>query len=174
MIKTQEGKMSNKMVLDALTRGMMGEMDSITTYEEAAARSQGAVREFFAQRAEEEKSHYNWLLDFYRNISLGETLSQGAESREMNLPEFHPEVTDEFLKSVGENQFLTSVIASAILLEFDAMKNYRHQAEHVHLPAIQKLFDNLSRWEQDHYDILVEIQAGSRKYWFDSWSLAPL
>ena len=174
VIKVGRWRMSHKAVLEALTRGMMGEMDSITTYEEAAARSHGEVRDFFAQRAEEEKRHYNWLLEYYRALSLGETEITGPAVEAVDLPEFRPLITPDFLKAVGESQYLLAVIASAILLEFDAMKNYRHQSEHTGDSSVKQLFDRLSVWEQDHYDILVEIQAGSREFWFDSWSAEPL
>jgi len=166
--------MSNKMMMETLARGMMGEMDSITTYEEAAAKSQGEVREFFALRAEEEKLHYNWLLEYFRNLSSGEESPGSFKERSISLPGFRPAVTQDFLKTIGESQYLSAAIASAILLEFDAMKNYRHRSEQTELPAIKKLFAELSVWEQEHYDILVEIQAGSRKYWFDSWRFEPL
>jgi len=171
----QEGtEMAEESTLDALARGMMGEMDSITTYEEAAARCEGEVKEFFLRRAREEKNHYNWLLEYYRALSTGALLPGTAAGRGESLPEFRPRVTPELLKAVGGSPFLSATVSSAVLLELDAMKNYRHRAEKADRPEVKALFDELSRWEQDHYDILVEIQAGSRAYWFDSLDFQPL
>jgi len=49
---------------DALLMGLKNEMDSVTVYADAADRTIGEVSGFFKTRSDEEKRHYNWLLEY--------------------------------------------------------------------------------------------------------------
>lgn len=61
--------MKEKM-LQSIKKAMQGEKDSVTLYENAAARSQEPeVKDFFDTRAQEERRHFNYLLTYYQEIS---------------------------------------------------------------------------------------------------------
>ena len=165
--------MSRETMLEALAGGLRGEMDSVTVYSEAAGRCHGDVKDFFLERMEEEKQHYNWLLDYYQQLTLGELPVEDRRGEHDSVPESSPIITGEFLKRIGENQYLTTAIATAVLLEFTAMEHYRKAADEAEDPRVAELFGELARWESEHYDAMLKIQEESRKYWFDAQSFAP-
>ncbi len=165
--------MEEQSLLDALAEGIRGELDSVTVYEEAATRSDGEVRAFFFERAEEEKQHYNWLLDYYQQISLGETPIGRPASRGEGPVEEDSLLTKEFLKQIGEKQYLSTAISTALLLEYNAMTHYKRSAETAQEPSVKELFEELFQWETDHYDALLKIQSESRQYWFDIQKFEP-
>jgi rubrerythrin len=165
--------MAEENLLGTLAEGIKGEMDGITVYQEAADRSEGEVREFFLERAAEEKMHYNWLLDYYQQVSLGKTPLGSPASRGKSPEKVNFLFTKDFLKQIGETQYLTTAIATALNLEYNAVVHYREKAKTMEDPTIRELYEELSVWEGEHYDTLLKIQEESRQYWFDSQRFEP-
>ncbi|HTX72380.1 MAG TPA: ferritin family protein [Rectinemataceae bacterium] len=163
--------MSNESILSAIKTGMKGEYDSVTTYESAAGSSEGEVREFFQDRAEEEKRHYNWLLTYYNEVSAGKTpdrdLVQDA------APATSPIITAEFLKRVGTSKHLTAAIATGVLLEATSIRHYQKCAAESLSPALRYFYEKLAKWEERHYQDLVRIQEESERYFWDANNWQP-
>ena len=62
--------MKNKEMITALKNAMRGEMDSINIYQNALANAKDEeVIRFFNNMVEEERRHYNYLLEYYQTIA---------------------------------------------------------------------------------------------------------
>jgi rubrerythrin len=160
-------------LMDAIKSGLRGEMDSVTVYTDAAERSKGDIAKFFSELADEEKRHYNWLLQYYRELSGGLSPQTNLASGLASAKGHSPIVTEAFVKRIGENQHLTTAIASAVLLELNAVKHYTSSAEKASVPVLKEFFKVLAAWEQKHYEDLLKIQDESRSAWFDAQRFEP-
>jgi len=162
----------SEVLIEALKKGIKGEMDSITLYQEAANRSQHAdVKEFFLEMAEEEKNHYNWLVSYYKKLHDG--LSPASLKNIAQMTERSPIITDEIVKRIAESQYVTTALASAVLLEATALRFYADSAEKTIYPELQSFFSMLSEWERKHYNNLIAMQEQTERFWFDLQRFEP-
>ncbi|MGO8695907.1 MAG: ferritin family protein [Rectinemataceae bacterium] len=163
--------MTNEHILAAIKTGMKGEYDSVTVYENAASFAEGELRDFFLERADEEKRHYNWLLSYHKEVSTGndpeKDLIQGEE------PAKSPIITEEFLKRIGSSKQLSAAIASAILLEATSVRHYGKCAEESLHPVLKYFYEKLAAWEDRHYHDLLRIQEESERYFWDANNWRP-
>ncbi len=152
---------------------MQGEMDSVTLYQSAANHSNDPeVKDFFMQRREEERRHYNYLLDYYQEISndlqpsdLTNTIK--AENLSNNI------FSAAFVKRIGEDQALFSAISTALLLEKDAIEHYRKCQQETDILTLKSFYEILVKWEMKHYDDLLEIQKEAEQYYWQINSFEP-
>ncbi len=167
--------MANEHILAAIKVGMRGEIDSATVYESAAETAEREkapeVRDFFLERAEEEKKHYNWLLAYYKEISGGG--QPGADLSAGSAAGGSPIITQEFLRRVGQNRQLSAALSSAILLEATAVKHYMNCAEEAVQAPLRAFYESLSAWEDKHYHDLISIQEESERYFWDANNWKP-
>lgn len=166
--------MNNKEELLALLKkAMQGEMDSITLYQDAADHSTDEeVKGFFIERRDEEKQHYNFLLTHYKQLSEGEELVDFKGEFDA-LGERHPIISDEFMKRIGEDQYLFSAISTALLLEKNAIDHYRESANMTKSNTLGKFFAFMEEWEKRHYDDLVEVQKQAEGFYWDTNKFEP-
>jgi len=165
--------MKDDSLLKAVRNGLKSELDSVTVYTDAASKAEGAVAEFFHERVEEEKLHYNWLLQYYDQLS-GEKIPEENLAAEISkIKGRSPLVTQEFLRRVGESQYLVTAVASAVLLEVEAIRRYRESAQETSVPELKSFFTVLADWEERHYEDLLMIQDESEQYWFDDQRFKP-
>ncbi len=165
--------MDNSGLLDALKKGLKGELDSVTVYTEAATRATGEVSAFFKERAEEEKRHYNWLLTYYKDTLQGKLPNYNITSEVYAMDQKSDIMTPQFLKRLGENQHLVTAISTATLLEFTAMGFYRSAADGAPNEKLREFFLMLSRWEEGHYNEFLRLQDETTQYWFDVQRFEP-
>jgi rubrerythrin len=163
--------MANEHILEAIKIGMKGEYDSVTVYENAASSAEAEARDFFLERAEEEKRHYNWLLTYYKEISAGKEPEKDLIQDEG--PTKSPIITQDFLKRIGSSKQLSAAIASAILLEATAVRHYQKCAEESLHPALTYFYEKLSAWEDRHYHDLLGIQEESERHFWDANNWQP-
>jgi rubrerythrin len=160
-------------LVSAIKGGMKGELDSITVYEEAASHADGEVGAFFLERADEEKRHYNWLLSYYNDISVGRKPEKNL-AEDQPLPEGRsPLIGEAFLRRVGESRQLSAAISSAILLEFQAIAYYRAKAACAVSPALKSFFGRLVEWEECHYHDLLHVQEESERFYWNAARWEP-
>lgn len=165
--------MSKKLMMEAVAEGIKGELDGITVYEAAASRSEGDVKDFFLDRAAEEKMHYNWLTSYYRQL-LNSDEDKSADIMPGVLPDKpSPIITEEFLERVGTDRFISAAVSSAVLLELNAIKHYTKNAEETKELKLKKLFTELASWETEHYEMLLKIQEDARQFWYNAQSFEP-
>ena len=166
--------MDNDRILEALKQGMKGERDSVTVYAEAALHAEGEVKAFFLERAEEERVHFNKLLEFHRGMAKNR-LADGnvqplAPANTAAQPSF---VGEDFLRRVAESRWLSAAVSSAVLLELGAIRHYRAAAELSSADVIRELFTTLADWEDGHYRELLRLQEESTRLWFDAQHFEP-
>lgn len=160
-------------LLASLKKAMQGEMDSVTLYKNAAAHSADPeVKDFFIARGEEEKHHYNYLLKYYQEIS--NDMQPSDMSGELKaFKDMNPIFSGNFLKRIGEDQYLFSAISTALLLEKDAIDHYRKCSEETDNLTLKSFYNLLVTWEQVHYDDLLVIQKESETYYWELNNFEP-
>ncbi len=160
--------MEKKKILDALKKGMKGEMDSINLYQQAAdnAEEGGEVEDFFEERIDEEKTHYNYLLKYYKAIKNDKSIKDISKEFPSVEEEKSPIISDEFYKRIGEKQYLFSAISTAALLELESIKHYEKWASLSEEKELKDFYQKLADWERQHYEDVLEIEKEAEKeYW---------
>ena len=153
-------------VLAAVKGGMKGELDSVTVYEDAARASQGDVKEFFLERAAEEKKHFNYLLDYYRTKTINLTPERDAAA-EIGRGWRSAIIGETFLKQVASSRQLSAAVAAAVHLEADAIRHYRDWAARAQSPELKSLLGTLVEWEEQHYSDLILLEEEMQRYYFE-------
>jgi|MTBAKSStandDraft_2_1061841.scaffolds.fasta_scaffold02121_12 rubrerythrin len=149
-----------------LKDGMLGEMDSVVLYESASQKADGEVKAFFVQRAEEEKTHYNYLLALYRQIDGGEAPAPQDIIHEGHEVPSGTVVSPEFVRRIGKDQILFSAMSTAALLELRSIEFYRKKKEQASDKALREFFATMEEWEKEHYETVMKIQEeAEHHYW---------
>ncbi len=162
----------NQELINVIKMGMIGELDSITLYQKAYDQSEGEVKAFFKDRIDEEKRHYNYLLQFYQELSKEQSISNLAKELEHDQVS-SPMISSDFIKRIASDQILFSSISTAILLEKNAIDFYSKSADLITQPEIKSFYRVLVRWEKQHYDDLLEIQKEAELIFWDENRFQP-
>lgn len=162
----------NQELLKVIKMGMVGELDSITLYQKAYDQSEGEVKAFFKDRIDEEKRHYNYLLQFHQELSKDQSISDLAKELEKDQAS-SPMISADFIKRIATNQILFSSISTALLLEKNAIDFYSKSADQIDQPEIKSFYKVLVRWEKQHYDDLVDIQKEAEIVFWDENQFQP-
>lgn len=148
-------------------------MDSVTVYSEAAERAAGEVAQFFLERAEEEKRHYNWLLEYYKKVMGGTTPDYNLAADVFGMEVQSPLIIKTFIQRLAEKQYLVTAIATATLLESTAIAFYRSASDSAPTKALANFFTALMKWEEKHYTELLAIQDDLSSIWFEKQQFEP-
>lgn len=160
-------------LLDSLKKAMKGEMDSVTLYNSAAEHSPDPeVKAFFHQRKEEERQHYNYLLQYYQEISNDLQPSDLLNSIDAKLGN-NPIFSADFMRRIGADQILFSAISTALLLEKDSIEHYRNAMNATENLTLKSFFDLMVKWESKHYDDLLVIQKDAEVYYWQINQFEP-
>lgn len=154
-------------LLNSIKKAMQGEKDSVTLYENAAAHSQDEeVKAFFTSRRNEERLHYNYLLKYFQEIS-GDLQPSECDLLSTLGEATHPIFSENFIRRIGEDQYLFSAISTALLLEKDAFEYYRKCSEETDIKNLSSFFETLEKWEMKHYDELLQIQKAAEQFYWE-------
>ncbi len=160
-------------LLETIKKAMKGEMDGITLYQNAATHAtEPQIKEFFQSRADEEKAHYGFLMQYYQEITNDfqpSDLSPILGEQKV----FSPIISDDFVRRIGSDQILFSAISTAILLEKDAIDHYTKCAQETNLATLKAFYGLLVEWEQTHYEDLLSIQKDAEVYWWQINQFEP-
>lgn len=160
-------------LITSLKKAMQGEMDSVTLYQNAAAHANdNEVKQFFLSRKEEERLHYNYLLQYYQEISNDIQPTDLSQTVKDSMVD-HPIISDNFLRRIGEDQVLFSAISTALLLEKDAITHYRKSMEEAENLTLKSFYELMIRWESKHYDDLLAVQKDSEQYYWQINQFEP-
>jgi rubrerythrin len=111
--------------------------------------------------ADEERRHYNYLLEYYKQITNNEEIKIIDTEDTENLI-----FTDNFLHRIGSNQMLFSAISVATLLEKNAFEFYQRSADQADNAILKEFFNKMVTWEKRHYEDLIKIADTAEKtYW---------
>jgi rubrerythrin len=160
-------------LIASIKKAMQGEMDSVNLYQNAADKSSDTeVKDFFLQRREEERLHYNYLLDYYQQLTNDiQPDDISAKLKQENLEKSI--FSDSFVRRIGEDQALFSAISTALLLEKDAIDHYRKCEQETDILTLKSFFRLLTQWEMKHYEELAEIQKASERYYWEANNFEP-
>jgi rubrerythrin len=160
-------------LLASLKKAMQGEMDSVNLYQNAADHSSDPeVKDFFVSRKEEERMHYNYLLDYYQQIT--NDLQPNDVNEDMKIENLNDSIFSEsFIKRIGEDQALFSAISTAMLLEKDAIDHYRKCEKDTEIMSLKSFFGLLVKWEMKHYEDLAAIQQEAERYYWQINNFEP-
>ena len=160
-------------LLRSLKKAMQGEMDSVNIYQQAADHSSDPeVKDFFHTRREEERLHYNYLLDYYQQISSDlqpDDIASKVKAENLKKSIFSP----AFIKRIGEDQVLFSAISTALLLEKDAIDHYRKCEQETDITTLKDFFALLVKWETKHYEELAGIQKEAEHFYWEINDFEP-
>ncbi len=160
-------------LLIAIKKAMQGEMNSVTLYLNAATHSDNPeVKDFFESRCDEERKHYNYLLQYYKEISR-DLPPTDLQLQQMAPRGTHPIFSDEFIKRIGADQYLYSAVSTALLLEKDAFEHYHKSAQEADNITLVAFFSILEKWEMQHYDELLSIQKEAEQYYWQQNDFEP-
>jgi rubrerythrin len=160
-------------LIASIKKAMQGEMDSVNLYQNAADKSSDTeVKDFFLQRREEERLHYNYLLDYYQQLTNDiQPDDISAKLKQENLEKSI--FSDSFVRRIGEDQALFSAISTALLLEKDAIDHYRKCEQETDILTLKSFFRLLTQWEMKHYEELADIQKASERYYWEANNFEP-
>ncbi len=160
-------------LLDSIKKAMQGEKDSIVLYKSAADNTTDMdVMRFFLERADEERQHYNYLLHYYKEIT-NDALPSDFYPEIKTADAYHPTISDEFVKRIGENQVLFSAISTAVLLEKNAIDHYRNSIKLTDNLSLQAFYQVIVEWESSHYDECLQIQKEAEAYYWQINQFEP-
>jgi rubrerythrin len=165
--------MNTQTLKEALMMGLKNEMDSVTVYADAAERTSGDVSSFFKTRSDEEKRHYNWLLEYYKKVQGGTIPNYDLTAEVFGLDTKSPLLTKDFIKRLAADQHLVTAVTTATLMESTAIGFYRSAAEQAPNKELASFFTTLMKWEEKHYQELLSVQDELAQAWFEKQNFEP-
>jgi len=166
--------MNKLKLLEAIKGGLKGELESINNYKRALENAdENSVVAFLEGRVEEEKLHFNYLLEYYNQINGCDS----GEGFDLDVPELpaqeSPIISAEFTKRIAEKQILFSCFSTAALLEKNAMDFYRACANDSEIPELKDFFEMMTDWEGIHYQDVLNIQKEAEGFFWEVNQFAP-
>jgi rubrerythrin len=154
-------------VLEGLKQALHAERVGHEFYKNAAQTTQDAKgRAAFERLALDEAEHFDWLLKQYK--AFAETGRPDLQAR-LAVPEPLAEsamFSDDLKRRVGTAHFEMSALTIAVQLELNGIRHYRQLSEMAKSPEARKMFEDLSKWEQGHCDLLMRQQQELQDdYW---------
>ncbi len=166
--------MNKSKLLEAIKGGLKGELESINNYKRALENAdENSVVAFLEGRIEEEKLHFNYLLEYYNQINGCDS----GDGFDLDVPELpaqeSPLISAEFIKRIAGKQILFSCFSTAALLEKNAMDFYRACAADTEIPELNDFFEMMTEWESVHYQDILNIQKEAEGFFWEVNQFAP-
>jgi rubrerythrin len=155
-------------ILAALRSAMEAEMTGYHFYSNAAQTTEDPQGKATFQRlAEEEMLHFNYLKKQYGSI-----LKTGAFDLSLPLASdppneiSHPIFSPQLRARIKQSHFEISALSIGMQLELNAVNFYSKCAAESKDLKVRKLFQQLTEWEQGHYDGFArELGELKEDYW---------
>lgn len=159
--------MKKDYLLKALKDAMKAELDSIFLYQKAMENAEDEeIINFFRERVEEEKRHYNYLLIFHKDIEGDRNIVDLTDEIKRISDSQKEIISDDFIRRIGQKPELFSAISTAVLLEKNSFEFYKKTAENVDIEELKSFFNQMAHWETQHYIDVLHIQnEAERHYW---------
>ena len=161
-----------QMSLDrGLLKAIQAERDGQSFYAMAANSSQDPkAKEVFAQLADEELDHMNFLTRHYESVlKTGKPDASAQLGRRADLSGAWPIFSEGIKTRIKDAHFEMSALSIGIQLELDAQKFYRAQANAAGDPIAKQFYAELADWESGHYQALLTQQEELKQdYWAES------
>jgi rubrerythrin len=160
---------------DAFEQAMKSEIEGRELYKVASERSEDPkAKEVFSYLSKEEDSHYHALRELSGSYFKGDKivlrkLPKLARFEDPQSPIF----SRDFKNRLTGKHFEMSALSIAIRLEYDSIGFYRQMADETDDKKLKEFFDELSKWEQTHYDALNKEIAFLQDEYFEKNNFAP-
>lgn len=159
---------ATKDMIEGIKQAMAAERHGFTFYQTAAANTQDpSGRQVFAELAQEELGHFEFLAKHYRSL-----LEQGKPAADAKLAPHtvmtpaSPIFSEALRARIQEAHFEMSALAIAVQLELNAVTHYREQATKAVVPEVRRFFEELAEWESGHYQAFLSAQQSLQQdYW---------
>ncbi|MBS3887474.1 MAG: ferritin family protein [Dethiobacter sp.] len=157
--------------LKILQQAILNEVEGQQFYGLAAQRaSDAAVQEAFSHLAREERQHEVWLRKMYEQVAA----NQATAFDELEIIEaLSPQIFRLENVGVESGSLEISVYKIGILLEMASGIFYKNAAEAATTPAVKKLLQQLSEWEEVHLKSLQKIYDVLQEEWWDKQGFSP-
>ena len=152
-------KESTRESLDALSRGINGELAAYVFYKRASEKLSGdEVAGMLDRLAGEEKDHYWTLETEYDSLVRSEKwVTYNDIMRKEGLPEIPEEMAETHKKrldSLEDTNDTRAILQIAIELETEARNLYQSQVEKVDDPVARDMYGFLTKFEQGHINVI--------------------
>lgn len=157
--------------IEALVKAMEIELNGVTLYRNAANNADDKkAREAFNFLANEEMKHYNALKQIYEGLLKGEIINLDLSPE---LPPFGRIFSDEFKQKLEGKSYEFSVISTGLLLEKNSIDFYREQKEMSTDENLKKLYSQLEKWEEEHYNMLLNEYNDLKEAFWEANKFSP-
>ncbi len=157
--------------IEALLKSMEIELNGITLYRNAANYTDDEQAEkVFNFLANEEIKHYKALRRIYEGLLNGKTVDVDLVSE---LPPFGRIFSDEFKQKLEGKNYEFSAISTGLLLEKNSVDFYREQKEISIDENLKKLYSELEKWEQEHYNMLLNEYNDLKEAFWEANKFSP-
>jgi len=165
----------NQELLEGIRAAMIAERTGREFYRMAAEHTQDlSGRQVFAQLADEEQLHFDYLAKHYRSLTEKGELAKGVTLGQAHeLASENPIFSAAFKSRLKDAHFEMSALAIAVQLELNGINHYRAQAAKAKTPEARKLFEELVEWEKGHYDAFVRQQQELQEAYWNEAGFAP-
>lgn len=149
--------------LSALTAGIQSEVASYVFYLEASKKSQAAEhKQVLEKLALEEKDHFHILERQYDSLVRSEKWISTADIlKQEGLPEITEAMSEQHRDLIDEvtgADSMKDILDIAFRLEEEAHDLFEGAKQKVTTPEGQKMFDQLSKFEEGHMRIIDEMR----------------
>lgn len=159
----------------AIKDAIRGEVEGRELYTAIAEKTDDAgAKEVFRHLAAEEDRHFKFLKALYGEFLEGKPISVEAAQRILGPEQLSaPIFSEDFKTRAMDHHFEMSALSIAMRLERDSAKFYGEMASEAQDPAMKAFFQDLSAWEQAHYDALAKEVDALQEEYFESNYFAP-
>ncbi len=166
---------SKKKTVEVLYNAMKAEFEGHHFYTMAAKSCEDPKgKEVFAQMAEEELDHYEYLKGQIEAINRTGRIDKGLTLKgRLELVGASPIFSESIRERIGDAHFEMTALAVAVQLEKDAETYYRKAAATEKDEELSAVFLELAEWESGHYQALLGQQDGLKEDYWASSDFAP-
>jgi len=142
-----------KEILEGLKTAIEAEITGHEFYKNAAKSTKDPMgKETFAQMAEEEMGHFNYLRHQYNSVlEKGDYDFSKKLIKKKKEHAANPIFSEEIKNRIKDSHFEVSALTIGMKLELDAMTFYRSCAKKTKNKEVKEFYNELADWEQDHY-----------------------
>jgi rubrerythrin len=166
---------SQKSLAEGLSKAIKAERDGHSFYKMAASSTQDPKgKEVFAQLADEELDHMQFLMRQYESVLKTGTVDASAKlGPRTDLAGISPIFSESLQTRIKDAHFEMSALSIGIQLELDAMNFYRSQAKASSDSTVTGFYNELAEWESGHYQALLRQQEELKEDYWSAGGFSP-
>ena len=162
--------MGKEKVLEILKKAILLEKRGKVFYTKVAdSRPAGAVKDFFKMMAKEEDEHERILGKQFKTVSEGNNFDPAAFDEQNASHVLSDILTKKITSEIEAADFEAAAISAAISMEEKSVKLYTQRAGESDDPAEINMYKWLAHWEEQHLEMLLQIDKElTEQVWTDN------